>query len=159
MVAELVSVGHWSHSPPARGPSQLPYTHAIKVGSPSTLVRNGAYSPKCRGQLSCEDGASSPAFIGPAKGQAGSGWLSDFIIHGSHGPLRWHGPHTSIKTPDAGGPWTQSWPLTAWPLVLLLMATILSGHLFTKMWMHFCCCIVLLGCNQNLLQYSQYNQF
>lgn len=37
IVAELISLGHW-------GQNQLHYAHAIKVSSPSPIVRGGAIS-------------------------------------------------------------------------------------------------------------------
>lgn len=87
VVAEL---GHWGHLPQVRGQSYLPYTHAIRVSSPSTVVRGSAISPECGGQLSY---CSVQQEAGPAKGGTGSVWPSDFILHRSYSPQR--GPQTS----------------------------------------------------------------
>lgn len=74
VVAALVIPGHWGHLPQVKGWSQLPYVHAIRVCSPSPVVRGEAISPK--------SGVSSPVRVGASsrsvktrKG-AGAEWVT-----------------------------------------------------------------------------------
>lgn len=62
----------------------------------------GAFSSKCRGQLSWY------SIPGPAKSRADSAWPSDFILHVSYSPLRWHRPQTSTQIPVAAKLQTQT---------------------------------------------------
>lgn len=45
VVAEFISLSGWGHLQQARGWSQLPFDHTIRVNSPSPVVRAKASSP------------------------------------------------------------------------------------------------------------------
>lgn len=123
VIVELVSLGHGGCLLQVTGRSQHPYAYASRVFSPSTVVRGGAITPKCRTRSSMRTGANSLAIMS-RKGKGQFSQAKTRVVPAQHGLLisscifflgesEVTQPQTSTQIPDVAGPQSQPWSLAA----------------------------------------------